>query len=117
MRLTSAFATDENGKAINYAAFPIGDKKVQYEICQKLGQLEDIEEELGIDLITLFKILRDGIVVEDNKTTCFREVALSYSEDRKSWHFMFKQQLPLNQRIGVFVKSSKYRYVFVEDKK
>lgn len=28
---------------------------------QKLGQLEDIEEELGIDLITLFKALRNGI--------------------------------------------------------
>lgn len=26
------------------------------EICQKLGQLEDIEEEIGIDLITLFKL-------------------------------------------------------------
>lgn len=27
----------------------------------KLGELEDIEEELGIDLITLFKALKDGI--------------------------------------------------------
>ena len=27
----------------------------------KLGKLEDIEEELGIDLITLFKALKDGI--------------------------------------------------------
>ena len=27
----------------------------------KLGQLEDIEEELGIDLITLFKALKNGI--------------------------------------------------------
>lgn len=61
MRLTKAFATDGNGKAINYAAFPIGDNKVRYEICQKLGRLEDIEEEIGIDLITLFKALKDGI--------------------------------------------------------
>jgi len=29
---------------------------------QKLGQLEDIENELGIDLITLFKALRDGFI-------------------------------------------------------
>lgn len=28
---------------------------------QKLGQLEDVEEELGIDLITLFKALLNGI--------------------------------------------------------
>lgn len=27
----------------------------------KLGQLEDIEEELGIDLITLYKALKNGI--------------------------------------------------------
>ena len=31
------------------------------EIHNKLGQLEDIEEELGIDLITLFKALKNGI--------------------------------------------------------
>lgn len=31
-------------------------------VLQKLGQLEDIEEELGIDLITLFKALKEGIV-------------------------------------------------------
>lgn len=27
----------------------------------KLGQYEDIEEELGIDLLTLFKALKDGV--------------------------------------------------------
>lgn len=31
-------------------------------IVNKLGQLEDIEEELGIDLMTLFKALREGFV-------------------------------------------------------
>ena len=31
------------------------------DIYNKLGQLEDIEEELGIDLITLFKALEEGI--------------------------------------------------------
>ena len=30
-------------------------------IYNKLGQLEDIEEEFGIDLITLFKALKNGI--------------------------------------------------------
>ena len=30
-------------------------------IADKLGQLEDIEEELGIDLITLFKALKNGV--------------------------------------------------------
>ena len=35
----------------------------------KLGKLEDIEEELGIDLITLFKALRDGIWT--NQEQCY----------------------------------------------
>ncbi len=33
----------------------------QQDVINKLGQLEDIEEELGIDLITLFKALKNGI--------------------------------------------------------
>lgn len=32
-----------------------------YPFVKKLGELEDIEEELGIDLITLFKALTDGV--------------------------------------------------------
>lgn len=30
-------------------------------VYDKLGQLEDIEEEVGVDLVTLFKALKDGI--------------------------------------------------------
>ena len=40
---------------------------LEESIC-KLGQLEDIEEELGIDLITLHKALKDGIYWKG--TTC-----------------------------------------------
>lgn len=32
----------------------------------KLGKLEDIEDELGIDLITLFKALKDGFYIKYN---------------------------------------------------
>lgn len=35
------------------------------EPINKLGQLEDIEEELGIDLTTLFKALKNGIYVKE----------------------------------------------------
>ena len=35
----------------------------------KLGKLEDIEEEIGIDLITLFKALRNGIWT--NQEQCY----------------------------------------------
>lgn len=37
------------------------------EIYKKLSQLEDIEKELGIDLITLFKALKNGIYVKINR--------------------------------------------------
>lgn len=37
------------------------DMKDYRKACQKLGQLEDIEEELGIDLITLFQALKNGV--------------------------------------------------------
>ena len=36
------------------------------EPINKLGKLEDVEEELGIDLITLSKILKRGIYVVEN---------------------------------------------------
>lgn len=38
----------------------------QNKAIQKLGQLEDIEEKLGIDLITLFKAF-NGICYKDNE--------------------------------------------------
>lgn len=53
----------------------LGDKylpahNIKHKQCvNKLGQLEDIEEELGIDLITLFQaILLKGIYVRCGKT-------------------------------------------------
>ena len=38
----------------------------------KLGQLEDIEEELGIDLITLFKIIKQKYVYTNSFNRIFR---------------------------------------------
>ena len=40
-----------------------GLEKVDCETEKKFGQLEDIEEELGIDLITLFKVYSNGFYV------------------------------------------------------
>ena len=39
-------------------------KKTRQQINNKLGQLEDIEEELGIDLITLFKANLEGVCLK-----------------------------------------------------
>lgn len=37
------------------------------KMTHKLGQLEDIEEELGIDLLTLFKALKQGYIWYDEE--------------------------------------------------
>lgn len=49
-----------------------------YDALNKLGQLEDIEQELGIDLITLFKALFKGIYVrqDDGGIVFWRKPAL-----------------------------------------
>lgn len=39
-----------------------------YNIYDKLSKLEDIEDELGIDLVTLFKVLKGGIFVDGDST-------------------------------------------------
>ena len=48
-----------------------GEKMVDFnkqtECNNKLGQLEDIEDELGVDFATLLKALREGIVLEGEK--------------------------------------------------
>ena len=41
-----------------------GIKKIPVLATNKLGRLENIEEELGIDLITLFKALKKGVYVK-----------------------------------------------------
>jgi len=53
MRLTMKC---ENGKYFSIVESVVFDEEQQ--CIDKLGQLEDIEEELGIDLITLFKALK-----------------------------------------------------------
>ena len=63
MRLTTKYLESENYFAdeISEDATEEERNKYLYSIIDKLGQLEDIEDELDIDLITLFKALKDGI--------------------------------------------------------
>ena len=53
---------DKQGNLTKVDYIEIKDKKLAEE---KLCQLEDIEEELGIDLDTLFKALKNGIWIKD----------------------------------------------------
>ena len=43
------------------ATYRISNAEKESKALTKLGQLEDIEEELGIDLNTLFKALKNGV--------------------------------------------------------
>ena len=53
---------DKHGNLIKVDYIEIKDKKLAEE---KLCRLEDIEEEIGIDLITLFKALKNGVYEKD----------------------------------------------------
>ena len=54
------------------------DMKDYRKACQKLGQLENIEEKLGIDLITLFKALKNGIYWKGK--SCFNTTGVFFEE-------------------------------------
>ena len=56
----------------------------------KLGQLEDIEEELGIDLATLINVLKNGIYDKQGK---YYYPHLEYLDDeyRKEWILVEEQ--------------------------
>ncbi len=63
-----------------------GIKKIPVLATNKLGRLEDIEEELGINLITLFKALKDGINV--------------YYEDEERYQFHNNLRLEYHKTLG-----------------
>ncbi len=73
------------------------------DIVYKLAELEDVEEELGIDLITLFKALLRGYVYGITKDgikklnignlTIRNLTALTYSIDENNWRWVKKLHL------------------------
>ena len=52
-------------KKVSVGYNPAPQKYGSRAIYNKLGQLEDVEDELGIDLITLFKAITDGFYYKD----------------------------------------------------
>lgn len=71
-RLTKGYEK-HNNEFISYVAdislYPemMGYEQTQAEMdcINKLGTLEDLEAELGIDLITLFKALKNGVCIQE----------------------------------------------------
>lgn len=58
----------------------------------KLGQLADIEDELGIDLITLFKVISQGYIFVEEQNTEEKEIVAEYVEPNfKNHTFDFKE--------------------------
>lgn len=55
------------------------DMTKQLQCNNKLGQLEDIEEELGIELLTMAKIVKEGVWCEKND----KHYELSYFDFKK----------------------------------
>lgn len=57
------------------------------EICKRQCEIEDLEDEIGIDLITLFKALKNGVYLKDKNGNCrYAKVTLiSQVEDRFSY--------------------------------
>lgn len=53
---------------------------------EKLAKLEDIEEELGIDLITLFKALKDGIWFKHTSPILKEEEPIIFSKGWRLGH-------------------------------
>ena len=45
--------------------YELGEWADNEEALDKLGQLEDLEEEIGVDFITLVKMLKDDVYIND----------------------------------------------------
>lgn len=73
--------------------------ELEEELIKDLEVLEDIKEELGIDLVTLFKALTDGICVieENDKYIVYDEIETLSIHDR------------------FFTTYDEYRYIFFKD--
>ena len=64
-----------------------------YHLINKLGKLEDLEEQLGCPLEVVFKALKDGIIIKDlPKGYEHRKVILNYLVNDNS--FIFRPSAP-----------------------
>lgn len=81
----------------------------------KLGQLEDIEEELGIDLITLFNALEDGFYARRegdlSKIDLYDSARLGIYHGR----FVFYGVNSVTMRMIVVCVADKYRWALTKE--
>lgn len=86
---------DDSGYRDGYVMFNVSDAYAN-QMYHKLRDLEDIEDELGIDLVTLFKILRTGghIYVKNCKGINYWHVeSLKQRGLNKQWYITYSNNV------------------------
>ena len=79
---------DDMGCYTQFGDKYIPNHNIRHKQCvEKLGKLEDIEQELGITLEVLFKALKDGIYYDDGDNIDFSYTSLFNDEDDCEWYF------------------------------
>ena len=72
-----------------------------YLVYEKLCQLEDIEEELGIDLITLIKAIRNGVFIKGQETQYPLALIRKHYSSGKTKYYVFhdgrEKEIKLNK--------------------
>jgi len=78
----------ENGYQV-VTEVPNDEEEMNQWAINKLGKLENLEEELGIDLITLFKALNECYTEDGYKGTAMilndKEIGIKYQLGENSW--------------------------------
>ena len=72
--------------------FPNSNESAYTDIVRKLGILEDIEEELGIDLVTLFKALIDGVFVVGDDGLIYTDYIKRIDHWQGCWTFISNEE-------------------------
>lgn len=86
----------KDGKKLEGEFFANQTLAIDGNAIDKLGKLEDIEDELGIDLITLFKALKNGIYISNeradkNEKYDIEDLWIGYSNgNRKSYELTWE---------------------------
>ena len=86
-----------------------GYESLENDVCEaidKLGQLEDIEEELGIDLLTLINALTHGVWLRNGKRLEHHKVFLCKSDGDFALGYNWSDKYGLQGRC---LKTKKYR--------
>lgn len=73
---------------------PQPNSDILQELVDKETKYQSLEEELGIDLITLFKALKDGIEVGNDKMRlCLKNCKLTYKKEDNEYAFIYDYYL------------------------